>query len=288
MRVAEVGGTGVLGRNVVPILTENGHKVVALVRTKPQSSYFEQVGVETVPSDILRPEALIAATASSDVVLHLATAIPREGSKETWAMNERIRREGTRNLLDAAALNGVTRYVQQSITFLYGETTDARADESSPLRPAPRIQSAADMEEMVRTSPLDWCILRGGVFYGPATGRDEGWRKSAREGTLRLPGDGSALLSLTHVADMARAVVQAAETAPSPSVFNVVDDQPVTYRELFGYIAAQERTRPPQTGGEIGLPSLACSNTKIKSELGWAPVYRTYRSGLAGSHETSA
>lgn len=288
MRVALVGATGVLGRNVVPMLIENGHTVRVLVRAEAQARHLEQAGVETALGDILDPGTLLPVTSSTDVVLHLATAIPREGSRATWAANDRIRREGTRNLLDASLQNGVPRYVQQSITLLYGESTDVPANESSVLRPAPFIQSAADMEEMVRSSPLDWCILRGGLFYGPGTGTDDGWRKAAREVTLRLPADGSAFISLIHVVDMARAIVRSAESAPIRSVFNVVDDQPVTYRDLFRYIAAQEGSLPPEPGGDTTLPSLACSNARIRSELGWSPVFKTFRSGLSGSHRASA
>jgi nucleoside-diphosphate-sugar epimerase len=288
MKVAVVGGTGVLGRNVVPALVENGHNVRVLVRVEKQAKYLQQTGVETFLGDIFNRDTLLPLTASTDVVLHLATAIPREGSSATWAMNDRIRREGTRNLLYAATHNDVPRYIQQSITLLYGESADVSVTELSVLHPAPFIQSAADMEEMVRLSKLNWCILRDGIFYGPGTGTEDTWRKAARQSILRLPGDGSAFLSLIHVADMARAIVKAAEIAPPHSTFNVVDNLPVTYRELFGYISAQEGTRPPQPGGDVTLPSLACSNAAIRSELEWSPFYKTYRSGLAGSHKAWA
>lgn len=288
MRVALVGATGVLGRNVIPMLMENGHAVRALVRTEAQARHLQHAGVDTALGDIFESGTLLPVTSSADVVLHLATAIPREGSRATWATNDRIRREGTRNLLDASIRNGVPRYVQQSITLLYGNSTDTPANESSDLRPAPFIQSAADMEEMVRSSPLNWCILRGGLFYGPGTGTDDAWRNAAREGTLRLPADGSAFVSLIHVVDMARAIVRSAESAPIQKVFNVVDDEPVTYRDLFRYIAAQEGANPPPPGGDSLLPSLACSNSRIRSELGWSPVFKTYRSGLAASQRASA
>jgi len=286
--VALVGGTGVLGRNVVPRLVEKGHHVRVLVRAESQAKYLQQVGVETILGDILEPDTLLPLTASCDVILHLATAIPRAGSRATWATNDRIRREGTRNLLEATIYHAVPRYVQQSITLLYGESAEVPATESSPLRPAHFIQSAADMEEMVRSSPLDWCVLRGGFFYGPGTGTDLAWRKAAREGKLRLPGDGSAFLSLIHVADMARAIIKAAENAPTHSTFNVVDDRPVTYRELFGYIASQEGGRLPESGGDTILPSLVCSNAAIRSELRWSPCFATYRTGLSWSHKAAA
>ncbi|GAB4438042.1 MAG: hypothetical protein Kow00120_05500 [Anaerolineae bacterium] len=212
--------------------------------------------------------------------MHLATAIPKSEDQD-WSLNDRIRREGTRNLIEAAANNGVKHYIQQSITLLYGNKGHATVDESAPLQPAAVTQSAADMEEIVRGSALAWCILRGGLFYGAGTGREDGWRQAARQGRLALPGDGSDWVSLVHVVDMARAVVAATENAPSNSVYNIVDDEPVSYERLFTHIAAQLGAAAPPAGGPKLLPSLGCSNARVKQELAWQPAYPSYRSGLA-------
>jgi nucleoside-diphosphate-sugar epimerase len=279
MRILVVGATGVLGRNVIPRLLERGHAVRAVVRRTEQAGILRGLGVETAPGDILDQDSLYASARGCDAALHLATAIPR-GAVGDWSANDRIRREGTRNLLSAAALAHVPRYLQQSITFLYGDTGTAVVDESTPIQPSSRIQSAADMEELVRGAPLEWIILRGGSFYGPGTGHEDDWRAQARAGTLRLPGDGSALLSLIHVADMARAVVLAVESARARTIANVVDDQPVSYRALYGFIAAQAGMPEPPAGGPP-TASLACANGRIKELLGWQPAYPTYRSGLA-------
>jgi len=80
---------------------------------------------------------------------------------------------------------------------------------------------------------------------------------------------------------MARAVVLATESALSGSLFNVVDDDPVTYRDLYGYVAAQIGAPPPQPDRSLARPSLGCSNQRIKADLGWSPAYSTYRAGMA-------
>ena len=283
MRVLVVGATGVLGRQVLPRLLERGHTVRALVRRETHAATLARLGVETAPGDILDAASLIPATTGCDAVLHLATAIPKPGGAQDWRLNDRIRREGTQLLLAAVAQAGVPRYVQQSITFLYGDQGTRLADETTSLQPAPLIQSAADMEALVQAAPdhVEWCILRGGAFYGPGTGREEGWRQAAREGGLPLPGDGSGLQSLIHVVDMARAVVLAAEAAPTGAIYNVVDDEPVTYRQLYGHVAALVEGPDPTPGGETVLPSLGCANARVKAALGWSPAYPTYRSGLA-------
>jgi nucleoside-diphosphate-sugar epimerase len=279
MRVFVVGATGVLGRNVIPRLLERGHQIRAVARRVEQVAILQRLGVDARLGDILDAVSLMVAAEGCDTALHLATAIPRPGTIQDWTLNDRVRQEGTQNLLAAAADVGVRRYIQQSITFLYGDQGEQIVDESAPLRPAPRIQSAADMEAFVQASSLDWVILRGGSFYGPGTGNEDGWRKAAQEGTLRLPGDGAALVSLIHVVDMARAVVLAAEGAPAGDIYQVVDDAPVRYRELYGYVAAQLGAPVPTPGGPP-VVSLGCSNARIKTALGWGPAYPSYRSGL--------
>lgn len=280
MHIAVVGSTGVLGRHVVPRLLEHGHKVRALVRREKQATMYRRVGVEPVFGDILKMDTLERATQGCDAALHLATAIPK-GKDMDWSMNDRIRREGTQNLLTAASQNGVHRYIQQSVILLYGDHGAQIVDETASLQPAAILQSAVDMENYVRASDLDWCILRGGLFYGRGTGRDEGWRQAVLDKTLRLPGQGDGLISLIHVVDMARAIVDAVENTAARCIFNVVDDEPVRYRDLYQYIAALVDSPDAEAGGPILLPSLGCSNKKLKSELRWVPLYPTYISGLS-------
>ncbi len=280
MRVLVLGATGVLGRHTIPRLIERGHTVRAVVRSAQQAEALRRTGVEAVLGDILDPESLPSAAAGCDAALHLATAIPKPGGSGDWSLNDRIRREGTQNLLAACEQAGVRRYIQQSIIFLYGDQGARLVDETTPLHPAPFIQSAADMEAAVQASPLHWAVLRGGAFYGPGTGAEEAWRAGARAGTLRLPGEGQGLVSLIHVADMAHAVVLAMEHAPAAAVYNVVDDRPVSYRELYGFVAAQTGAPGPAPGGPV-TRSLACSNVQIRTALGWAPFFPTYRSGLS-------
>jgi nucleoside-diphosphate-sugar epimerase len=143
------------------------------------------------------------------------------------------------------------------------------------------LSSAVAMEQQVQASTLEWSILRGSYFYGPGTGMEDRWRESARQGNLRLPGDGSGLISLIHVVDMARAIVLAMESAARGSIYNVVDDEPVSYKDLYTYVTAQLGFPDPQAGGPVLRPSLGCSNALIKNELKWLPAYPTFHSGLA-------
>lgn len=238
-----------------------------------------RTGVDPVVGDILEPESLLELTARCDAVLHLATAIPKD--LRDWSADVRVRRDGTRNLLQAAQANHLRCYVQQSVVLVYGEQGDRVVDEETVIQPGDALRHVADMESLVRASALDWCILRGGLFHGPGTGRAEAWRQSVRSDDFRLPGDGTRLMSLVHVADMARAVVRSAELAPPGRIYNIVDDEPVSFRTVFEYLAAREHRPAPRSGGPVALPSLACSNARAKAELDWSPAFPTFRSGLA-------
>ncbi len=280
MKILVVGSTGVLGRHTIPRLVENGHQVKALVRSENQKLFFQEQGIETAVGNIFDKDSLESAIQGCEVAIHIATAIPKSGSQD-WSLNDRIRREGTKNLLEVSVKHKIKKYIQQSITLLYGGHGQKIVNETTPLNPARFIQSAFDMEEMVRASNLNWCILRGGSFYGLGTNREDEWRAFAKQGKLIIPKDGSDLISLIHVADMAQAIVCAIQNAAPQSVYNIVDDEPVSYKVLFNYIASQLNLTAPQMEGAQHLFSLGCDNSKAKKELEWKPFYASYLSGLA-------
>ena len=291
MRIAVIGATGVLGRHLVPRLIERGHAVCATARKEADLDRLKRIGAEAVPADIFDPVSLRAAVVNCDAAIHAATSIPTAAGRGDWAVNDRIRREGTANLLAACRAERVRRYVQQSIAMLH-IASDARPQtEEDPIGAYDLIRSALEMEQLVGQAPLDWCIVRGGAFYGPGTGRPEAWKSQARGGVLFIPhihrffggpikAEFGKSTSLIHVADMAAAMALVAERGQPKQVYIAADDQPATYRDLLGYVAAMEGAAPPAPGGKVMLPSFRVSNAKLKA-LGWTPGYPSYRAGLA-------
>ncbi len=280
-RIAVVGATGVLGRPVVQRLLARGHTVRAIVR-RPDTAMTGRAQapqLEVVQGDILEPVSLATGLQGCDVVLHLATAIPRPGAAPDWSRNDRIRVDGTRHLLAAAEHAGCRRYVQQSVAMLHAGAPDVTATEDAPLQGQGVLASALEMERRVQASRLHWVILRGGLFYGPGTDFSAGTHRQARAGQLQLPGQGLHYVSLVHVDDMAQAVVLAAESDASQLALNIVDDRPVTWRELLEHVAALHGATPPQPGGAPGLPGFRVGNRRAREVLGWASRYPDYRSG---------
>ncbi len=278
MRVAVLGATGVLGQPVVLRLLERGHHVRAVVARSALTLEPRQ-GLDVLHGNILDADSLLAPLDDCDAVLHLATAIPKPGGAADWSLNDRIRREGTRNLLWAAQRGGRPRYIQQSVAMLHAGPRDALADEDSPVCGSPMLDSALDMEQSVRASALPWVILRGGLFYGPRTGRTQETDRLAREGRLSVPGQGHDYVSLVRPEDLAEAVVLAVESDLSGDVLNIVDDCPVTWSQLLQYVAAQHGARSAAEGGPVTLPSFRVSNARAKQRLAWRPRFPDYRTG---------
>lgn len=281
LAIAVVGASGVYGRHLVPRLIERRHRVRALVRRPASGVILGHCGADIRIADIFDGDALRSAFAGCDVVVNLATTIPRPGQLRDFTLNDRIRREGTAVIVASCRSAGVDRLVQQSIAMIHAGAGSSWIAESSPLRPTAATESAIDMEAMVIASDREWIILRGGLFYGPGTGREDDWFKRATQGTLKVPGDGTDFVSLVHVADMADATVLALERAPSRCSFLVCDDQPSPWGDVLTWAALLAGAREPPRGGPSNLPSFRVSNRSICEWLNWSPRYPSFRTGLA-------
>ena len=285
--IAVLGATGVYARHLIPRLVARGHRVRALVRRPEAATVAAACGAEVQPADVFDAASLRAGLAGCDVGINLATSLPGPSGRGDFATNDRVRRDGTPVWVAACRDAGVARIVQQSIAMVNAAGGDVWADENTVYAGPPAdvaglaAAAALAMEEAVRGSDLDWTILRGGLFYGPGTGFDDDWFARAQAGRLRMPGDGSNYVSLVHIADMAQATVAAVERWPSRRALIVADDGPAPWRDVFAYVAAVAGAAPPSPGGRQGFPSFRVRNARAREALGWAPVYATYRAGLA-------
>src|SRR3954471_18585154 len=140
-RVLIAGATGQIGRLLTPALVSAGDEVFGLARSDASAAQVRDLGATPVRGDALDRAEVIAAVAEArpDVIVHELTAIPREvpNPRKFTAMfgpTNRLRREATRHLVDAAAEVGVGRVVAQSIAFAYrAEGAPEVVDESAPL-----------------------------------------------------------------------------------------------------------------------------------------------------------
>lgn len=304
MRVLVAGATGVIGRQLVPLLAATGYEAIALSRTGRLPA--ELPGVRAVAADALDRAALTAAVraARPDAVVHLLTAIPAEINPRRMArdmaLTGRLRDEGTRNLLDAAREAGATRVITQGVAFSYDpDAGHGPADEDQPLwndPPRQMLASMAAMNALERlTAEADGLVLRFGHLYGPGTvyAADGSTVRQVRAGRLPVVGKGTATFSFTHTHDAATAVV-AALARPATGVLNIVDDEPAQVGawlpELATILGAPAPKKIPTAlvrivAGPVGVAFMTrlrgADNARARLTLDWRPRHTTWRNGFA-------
>jgi nucleoside-diphosphate-sugar epimerase len=250
MRIAVLGASGAAGRAFVSRAAAHGHLLV------------------TTRTDIFDRDALTAVLQGCDAAVNLVTSIPKPGGRGDWTVNDRIRREGTANVLAACQAAGVERLVQLSVAMLHCVADDRPQTEDDPIEGYGRIASAFDMEQLVRAAPLDARVVRGGLFYGPETWREALWLDEVRDAAFRVPGDGSAWQSLVHVEDYAEALVVVLERGRPANAYIACDDEPLQLHDLYARVAARAGLAAPGAGGPFRLRSFRVSNAKLRA-LGW-------------------
>lgn len=302
MKVFIAGATGVLGRRVVLRLIAGGHRVVGLSRSERNDELLARMGAESRRGDLFNKEEMILLSAGCEAVLHLATAIPTgvHSAGSDWAINDHIRREGTAHLLAAAEANQCRLYLQQSVTFLYGDRQGEWVDESSRIdsRQPPILQSALDMENAVRAAMgrIPCTVLRFGSFYCHDSSQTASMFDLIRARRFPVIGRGNAYWNIINADDAADAVVWAVERceAAAGRVLNVCDNEPVLLRDLIQYIADVLSVKRPRTIPKVLarlilgdsmvrflLSSARCRNDRAREQLGWSPNYPTYREGMS-------
>ena len=201
MRILMTGGSGILGRASRPLLSEAGHLIDA-----PRHDEL----------DLFDPAAVAAHVRGTAAVLHLAAHIPpkeAQGRREAWLENDRLRREATGILVDAALAARVECFMFPSLAFIYPPS--GPVDESTPL-PEDVYEigrSAVDGERHVAR----FCagggrgvVLRLGGLYGPGAESD-------------MPAERYLVFGATLSAEDAGRAIVAALHAPA-GLYNVVRD----------------------------------------------------------------
>src|SRR3954447_9528560 len=311
MRVFVAGATGLIGRRVIELLLERDDDdviVTGLARDEERAKPLQEAGAGIALADAFDGEMMrgVFATAEADVIVNQLTEFPSridpEAATQQFADNDRLRIEGTRNLIVAAQTYGSERIVAQSIAFAYAAEGGWLKDEDAPLEidaPPPwgaTLAAVADMERQVMEARgLDGVVLRYGTLYGPGTWYDPDGGQVAdavRRGRVPLVGDAHGRASFVHVEDAARAAVAALDGPRG--IYNIVDDEPVEMGEWLPlYARAVGGPEPERISVEEGLERLgwtevqrmteqrAASNARAKERLGWEPRYPTWRGELA-------
>jgi 2-alkyl-3-oxoalkanoate reductase len=305
VRVFLAGATGVIGRRLVPLLLASGHEVTGMARSPERAEAVAALGAQPAIADALDAQAVLAAVreAAPDAVVHQLTSIPSRINprrmERDFAVNDRLRSEGTRHLVAAARQSGVSRIVAQSIAFAYAPGPPGTVHtEQDPLyldAPQPFARSARavhDLEQAVLAA--DGVVLRYGYFYGPGCGISRAGSVCEDVARRRLPiiGKGQGVWSFIHIDDAAQATVAALQRG-APGAYNIVDDDPAPVAQWLPQLAealgAPRPLRIPAllarlAAGSYGVATMTqaqgASNELAKRELGFTPAHSSWREGF--------
>ena len=199
--------------------------------------------MQFVIADALDRPALDRAVrqAAPEAIVNLLTAIPAELNPkrlaQDFALTNRLRTEGTRNLLAAAQAVGATRLITEGIAYAYEPAGAGLATEDAPFWQQPPAQFApvlAALRELeARTAAAGGLVLRFGHLYGPGSiyAADGSFIRQVRAGKVPLVGGGTATFSFTHAQDAATAIVAALDKGRAGAL-NIVDDEPAPMHRL--------------------------------------------------------
>lgn len=302
MRVFVAGGTGVIGRRLVPQLVARGHQVTATTTRPGKLGLLQQLGAEPVVMDGLDAMSVgeVVAAARPDVIVHQMTAIaagkPDLKHMDRWfATTNRLRTEGTDHLLAAAEATGVPHVVAQSYASWNGirtggwvKTEEDPLDRQEGTAAHPGMEAIRHVEDVVVQA--GGAALRYGGLYGPGATDDQ--VELVRKRQFPLVGGGTGYTSWVHLDDAASATVLAVEQKAT-GVFNIVDDEPAPASEWLPYLAACAGAKPPMRvpkwlarllAGDVAVTMMTegrgFSNAKAKRELGWELRYPSWRQGF--------
>jgi len=288
MRVLIVG-VGYVGLPLALELARRGHAVTGLRRSASADAELRRAGITPLHADIGHAGSLSALAAAFDWVVNCAAT----GGGSAASYRE-LYLNGTRNLMawlgPQFQSNQRARFVYTSSTGVYAQNDGSIVNEDSPTEPA--SESGRGLVETERTllaaakdSAFPALILRCAGIYGPERGY---LLKQFLAGEARIEGDQGRILNMIHRDDLIRAIIAALERGRPGEIYNVTDDEPVSQRTFYTWLATTLGRPMPATAAtpaEVtrrrGLTSKRVANQKLRSELQCALQFPTFREGYA-------
>lgn len=245
MNALVTGGGGFLGRRIVELLLEQGHRVSILARGRYPE--VEALGARGISADLCDRDALFKAVQGHDVVFHAAARAGFWGDlADYWGPNV----EGTRHLLDAMEAHGVGRMIYTSTPSVVGYDHDVvNGKQDLPYAErhgSPYPESKAEAERMVLASNskhVATVALRPHLIFGPRdTNLFPRVLERARDGKLPMIGDGTATVDYTYVDNAAWAHLDALDALTSHEApcagkaYFISNDEPVLLWDWFNQL----------------------------------------------------
>jgi nucleoside-diphosphate-sugar epimerase len=274
-----IAGCGYVGTATADLFQTAGWEVEGWTRSPDSAAQLAAKPYAVQAVDIANRGAVQEAASAFDVVIHCASS--GGGGTESY---HRVYLKGATNLL--AGLQP-RRFIYTSSTSVYAQTKGEWVNEESatePIHETGKILRKA--EELVKQN--GGLVARLAGIYGP--GRSALLRKFL-SGEARIDNDGQRYLNQVHRDDVAAAllhlVATSIERSSVASVVNVTDDQPITQREAYAWLARKlDRPLPAVVARpserKRGASNKRVSNQKLRA-LGWEPKFPTFPIGMERS-----
>jgi nucleoside-diphosphate-sugar epimerase len=255
--VLVTGVNGFIAGHLAERLLREGCTVRGTVRRPGAAGWLAEQGAEIVQADLLDRAGLIRAAEGCGAVIHAAawTGGPELSPEQAWRSNV----DGTDNVLAAAAMAGVERFVYLSSVAVYGLNRSPIIEESAPTPPVgqPYPDSKIAAEGLVRESGLSAVIVRPASTYGP---RGAAWTigivEAIRHHRLMLLGRDDGLVTPGYIDNVVDGLwLTLVHPAALGETFNLCDDRSVTYREFYLAYA--------RMAGRETLPTLPAWTAKL-------------------------
>lgn len=253
------GGTGFLGRHLIPRLCRAGHPIRVLTRSPNQHPWLKNYpNLEVITGDLQEGSGLHALEGCTHVIHAAALFSMWRGAGDFTATNY----QGTRYLLDAAQAVGVKRVVYISTIAVIGNPQPGIVlDEAHPPRPASayqasKLEAEGLMQAAHRAGLLETVILRGGAFYGPlgAYAFNRLFFRDPMRGIIMQMDGGQYTIFPVYVGDVADAVLLSLREGRAGEIYNISGD-PIRHRAAFDIVCEEAGLHWPRLNlpGWLGI-----------------------------------
>jgi nucleoside-diphosphate-sugar epimerase len=277
------GGSGFVGRRLIPALLSSGYEVSAMARSNESAKLVGQLGATAIRGDLADLAALTTAMRGCELVVHAAGRFREGGGHAEYARDNVA---GTSNMLSAAKAAGVRRFVYLGAAgCLVGGKPVQGADESWPLQElaySPYFRSKTIADRAVRAASsagFATCVVRPGVIWG---GGDDVFTASiveaTRAGKMMFIDGGRYPIVTSHVDNTVRGILLALEKGAEGEAYFVFDDGTIRTRDFFGRLLQAQGLEAPDRSIPFAvawtMASLMEAMWKVLGRSGSPPVNR--------------
>ena len=266
-------GCGYVGKPLAESLTADGWRVGAVVKSDASRIALTDQPFEVFQGDVTQASFWKQLAPQWEHVVYC----PSTGGGGVDAYRQ-IHEVGLQHGLEW--LPPQAQLIYTSSTSVYGQCDGEWVDETSETDPA-----AASGQELVkaeqRVCDAGQTVLRLGGIYGPERGV---LLKRLQAGDALIPEQHPKWLNLIYLSDIISAIRHGLSGRLEPgTVYNVIDNEPASYREIYQWLCDQLQLPLPVTGtpdyfGKRGLTNKRVSNQKLR-DTGWLPLYSSFREG---------